>query len=394
MRGSKTGSGMSRCQKSPSNRNICVFITSLMVAQICLADVSAIKTSKKVLDDQAKNPSASISWVEEFRKLPVSVNASLSNSVGIGTFVAGYRKMPSWSSTLSLSPSYKVPVFLGLPKSSVSASIGLDVSWLQSYATSGQVAKRQVRVSDVGLGWSMPKAIHFESIDVALSPKLGATLPISIMSRAQNRVMGFSGGLSIGWAASDFSASWSPSASGWLHSGAMRTFSCRAVSNPYNDGEVALPPVINPNDPDANIEDYMLPSVAYRDEESGLDGRCIIAGRQTLASLKNAFDFAWAPGAHRINLGFGIYHSFLRGLSDAPELRSSNASGQNFRESTMGRISYSYRLPVEFDASVSVGLSSYQPIYDKRGNIRLPFFDFFSASNNFTQMFVNISAGI
>jgi len=282
---------------------------------------------------------------------PLGIDAALSNSVGIGTFIPGYRQVPDYSTTLSLSPHYSLPQFWSMPQITMSAGMDIGIAWLDSSQTAVSDGVRSPRVSDVSLTFAMPKAVNIESWGLSFSPRVGAVFPASKTSQALNRVLGLSVGGTVKWAKSDFSISWSPGFTGFLHSGPAKTVNCNT----------AQPPMINPHDPDFSLDAYVSSIVN--------DGNCDVSGRQTIGTLKNVLNFSYAPSRHNLTVGLEWRVSFLRPLVDNPDLRSIYASNQSFTETVLGRIEYGYTFPVGFDFGIAGGIMSYQGSYTKDGNI-------------------------
>lgn len=313
------------------------------------------------------------------------LSTSLGNSVGIGTFVSGYSQTPSWSTSLSLSPSYKIPQFWGLPRISLSAYEMISVWWLDSYSTTAANAQNRVVLSDLSLTASMPKMLDFESSGFSFGVSMGASVPVSMFSRNINRVLGFTGSLPVSWSKWGFSAGFTPSVSGWAYSDSNISAPCFEMA----------PATINPYDANADINQAIqgLTIIKNGDERLG-DGRCVVSGRQNTWSLTNSFSLGWSNPNHAVNIGLSWYINFLRPLADRPDLRSEHARAQNFTETTMGRIAYSYTLPIEMNLILSAGILSWQSVLDSSGNLTFPFFDFRTPGNNQTQIFVQATVGI
>lgn len=322
-------------------------------------------------------------------KSPLSGSATLGNSLGIGTFVAGHGQVPSLTSSLTVTPAYALPKVSGMPTLNLSAFASMNMWWLKSYSTSAFNASNRISYSDITLTLSAPKIVNFSDIGLSLSSNIGLTAPISKISRTLNRMAGFQVGGDVTYQKSAFSVSWFPAFSTWAYSGAAMTGPCREVG----EGSV-LPPVINPQDINFGLDQYLQELVISRSEERNSDGTCLVVGRQTIGMLSNAMRAAWAPGRHNVALSFAWYINYLRPLSSNPSLVGDHASLQNFTQATLGKLSYAYQIPVGFDLSVSGGIMSYQASFSKQGNFNFPFFDFVTPGKNQTQLFFQITAGI
>ena len=323
------------------------------------------------------------------KKSSLSASATLSNSLGVGTFVSGYGQVPSLTSSLTIAPSFALPRFAGLSQMDLSASASLNWWWLNSMSTSSFNAHNRLSYSDISLSLSAPKIVNFDRLGISFSPNIGLTAPISKISMALNRVLGFQMGSNIAYQKSDFSVGWLPSFSTWVHSGAAMTAPCGEAG-----ASSALPPVINPQNINFELDQYLQELVITRSEERNSNRSCLVKGRQTIGMLSNTVNAAWAPGRHNLSFSFGWYINYLRALSNKPDLRADHASTQNFTEATLGRIAYSYRIPVDFDLVVGGGVISYQASFSKQGNLNFPFFDFVTPGKNQTQFFLQLTAGI
>ena len=310
-----------------------------------------------------------------------SLSTSLSNSVGLGTFVAGHANNPAWSTSISISPSYQFKSFWGLPRINLSASQTIGFWWLENRHTSATDFENRVSFSDLNITASMSGILRAEEAGVSLGASLGTLFPTSLLSRRINRVMAFELNLPLRWSKWGFSAGWTPGVSSWIYSNPNISAPCFHV----------LPGAFNPNDINADVEQILQGLAISRNVGNG---RCLVAGRQTVASLSNMFSAGWANDNHSVSFGFGWFLSFLRPLAERPETRGEWASGQNFTEALLGRIAYSYTVPLEVPVIITSGVSTYQASYSKSGKLNFPFFDFVTPGNNQTQFFVQATVRI
>lgn len=335
------------------------------------------------------NRQSMVAQGEVSEKYPLGIDATLSNSVGIGTFLTGYGNVPSFATSLTLMPHYDLPKFRSLPRMILSAAASINWWWLDSYYTSAFNQRNRFLYSDLSLNLTMPNALEIPSANLSFAPNISVNVPISQLSRSFNRILGLGVGANLNWSASHFSVAWMPSLSGWLYSSPNLTMACGE-----SGGAKPMPPIINPQNSDYDLSQYMQTLVLSRSGEQNADGTCNIVGRQSLGTLSNLLAFGWSPGAHNISVALGWYLSFLRPLEDRPDLTGIAASGQGFSEATMGRIAYSYTIPVDFNLVISGGVLSYQAIFDKQARISFPFFDFVTPGRNQTQFFIQLAAGI
>jgi hypothetical protein len=314
-----------------------------------------------------------------------ALSTSLGNSIGIGTFVADYARVPSWTTSLSINPSYQIPQFWGLPRISVSAFEMLTTWWLNSYRTTDNDAQNRLALSDLNLNVSMPEILNFESTGFSLGANLGLQAPVSTFSRNINRILGFSADMPVSWSKWGFHARFTPSVSAWAYSDTNIRVPCLSMSSP----------MVNPYDASADIGQMIqgLSIVRNGDERLG-DGQCLAVGRQNIWSLNNGVSLGWSNPNHSVSVSLNWMINFLRPLADRPELRNESASGQNFTEATSGRIAYAYTLPIETNLVLSAGVMSWQSSLDSAGRVTFPFFDFVTPGNNQTQIFVQATVGI
>lgn len=128
-----------------------------------------------------------------------ALSTSMGNSVGIGTFVTGYSQTPSWSTSLILNPTYKIPEFWGLPRISLSAYQLVSVWWLDSYVTTPTNAQNRVVFSDLMMSAIMNKILNFETSAFSIGAGPGLWAPVSSFSRNMNRILGFTFSVPVAW---------------------------------------------------------------------------------------------------------------------------------------------------------------------------------------------------
>jgi hypothetical protein len=338
-------------------------------------------------------------------KFPLGAAIGLTNSLGTGTFAPGYTNNPSLNTSLSIKPSFNIPKLLGdwQPAASLSAGISADMEWMSSYTGSGQAGTydRQVRIRDMSFAASFPALINETFSGISVSPVLALKVPLSVYSRYQNRLVGVSGAAPISWSLEtmlgNFSAAYSPSASGWFHSEKSATQPCGSEASPFfNVGQDATD----------GLTDH--PTIVSREGEvSDVNGNCITKGRQSVASVANAASLGWSYpdffGSHSVSAGFGVYHGFLRpindlgaGTSSSYANNSSTTLGSNTpSELTDGSLSYTYGLPTDLNLSVTAGIYSLQTMWDQQGDFRFPWFDFnVQSGNNFTRGFLTLNLAL
>ena len=314
-----------------------------------------------------------------------SVSTSVGNSVGIGTFVSGYSQTPSWITSLSLNPRYQLPAFWGMPRINLSAYQYASVWWLESYHTTANDRDNRIALSDTILGASMNSILDFKKSGFSMGAGLDFWLPASQFSRSMNRIIGMNPSIPMRWSQWGFNAGYTPSALMWAHSQNGVSVPCMEMSSA----------IINPYDANMGLDQVLQGlSISNSDDERMGDGTCMVSIRQNIWTLNNLFYLGWSNQNHAINVSLTWYLNFLRPLSDRPELKSQNASLNNFNEVTAGKIVYSYTLPTETHMVLSAGVTSWQASYDRSGRLTFPFFDFVTPNNNQTQIFLQATVGI
>lgn len=322
----------------------------------------------------------------EASKYPLSIAAELNNSVGIGSFVSGNRKNSSWTTSLALAPSYLLPKIAGSVNHVLSMEFSLGVQWFDSYGTSSADLARRAQYSDIVVSYNLPKLLYIESVGYFLSPSVALSAPISVLSRAANKALGYGIGFSTGFEFGDFTVAYTPKFSGSLFHTPYMTVDCSSSS--FQD-------TINPSNIDFSLESQMV-GVSCPASEVLQNGSRIVPGRQTVAAVSNALSIAWSPGNHKISMMVRWDIGFLRSQQEYAgfDLSSTYASKRSITEITVGMIAYTYKLPIEVDTSFTLGMMSFQPMYAQDGRIRFPFFDFITPSNNLTQLFLTWTIGV
>lgn len=321
---------------------------------------------------------------------PLHIQATLDNSVGNGIFAPGYQAQPSWSSSLNLRPSASLPKFADwAPRMLLSGSITFGVNnWLPSFSNS-DTFDRQITLSDASLTLIMPGLYREEFTGIGFSLIAQATAPLSLGSRQNNNITNLVLGGQFMWLAPEtpvgqLFVQYTPSVRGSLYSQVGPTIACGTPTS--------LPPASNGSQPNVGFED--IPLAFGRTEQLLPNGDCILAGRQSMASVSNRVTTGWSLDAHNLSVGLSWAHTFLRPLKNDPNLVSSFASGQNFNESNSGFVAYTYTVPVDFNMFLSGGIFSSQPAYNRQGGLRFPFYDFVTPANNFSGAFFDVTVGI
>ena len=332
----------------------------------------------------------------EVSTFPLSMNASLGTSVGMGTFVPSAKFNPSLRNSLSLNPSFSIPVPDGMPKLSLSGGINFGIEWATSQRQSTVAYNRIVRVSDFSMTLGAGKLYKESFTGITVGGNLTGFVPISLASRAAGRWLFGVGGLSFRWSTPELGPIGKINF-GYSPKMALRGYGEVATTIPCESAALALPSGLNAG---TGVEQSL---VSFRRVEQLPNGKCILAGRQSLATQSNGFSVSWSQGNHSLSANFAYNITFLRPLSKGLP-SSENASSQDFMESTSGGFSYTYNVPIEQNLSITAGMGSGYGVQGMDGSLRLPFYDlvsffgpfggFVGAANNNTTAYVSVSAGI
>jgi len=114
------------------------------------------------------------------------------------------------------------------------------------------------------------------------------------------------------------------------------------------------------------------------------------------SSYLNALSADWSfLEHHSVSVSFSYSVGFVRGLRNDPSLAGAHATNQNFSDNTSGSLSYSYELPFDFvHSSISAGVGSGQPAFDREGNFNFPFWNFWYPNSNTSSAFFDVSVHI
>jgi hypothetical protein len=247
-----------------------------------------------------------------------------------------------------------------------------------------------VQFADLAFGVSAPKVYELPDLGLSFSAGLPIIVPISKSSRALSRLMSIGVSTGVSFKKSYFSVSFVPLAKAWIHSAQAKSIPCYDTQGDRSVDSGLL----NPQNVDFEVDQYMMSLSLYRDNESEDGATCILAGRQNTWSLKLPVTASFTLESHKIAVGLSYYWSFLRPLENRPELSSPNSSSQSFTQAVLGKVAYTYTLPTAFDLALSTGLISYQSVFSKTGSIVFPFFDFVTPVKNQTHIFLEMTASL
>jgi hypothetical protein len=290
---------------------------------------------------------------------PFGADFYLTNNVGASTVSSAYKQDPYIASTLYIYPTYKSGPIWGEREIKVHAEVSGNLEWVgQGNPLSGSFGNK-MSLGDLKVRAELKKALHSSDLGLSFSPALKLEAPVSKGSRISNRVLGLGGFFSATWSKWGLFFTYKPVFLGYFY------------SEPFKSG---------------GCSDDALPS----DRLAG--GDCKIAGRQTMALLKNGLFTGYTNGNHTLTLGFRSYHSFLRGAGQGEKAEKIPSSG--VLEATLGLLEYAYNIPVPVPTTLMVGVSGFQNPYDAKGGFRMPFFNFDEPEKNLTEGYVAVNVSI
>ena len=272
---------------------------------------------------QAAFSQATKSWL--------STDFSIENSVGIGTFVSGSRRVPDWTTLFTLLPKAELPIPQSFPKMFMSAELAASVVWLGT---------QRIEFPDLIFEFGVPTIYEIPQAGISFSTTVPVIAPTSLASRAMNRVLGTGLDLGIKWTNSNFSLALTPALRGFIYGDELKSF------------------------------------------------------RQSVMTIKTKVAGSWNHEAHKISAGVTYYWNFLRPLEYRPELASQNSNSQSWTQSVMGKVAYSYGLPLPLETTLTAGIVSFQSVFSKTGSLLSPFFDFQTPNKNQTQIFLEMTASL
>lgn len=295
----------------------------------------------------------------ETTKRPIGADFYVTNNVGAGTAFTKYQQDPYVASTLYLYPYYKTAAFLGEREFRLQTELSSVVEWMsKGNPINGSVANK-LGLGDLKVRAEFKKALYHQGSGIALSPALKLEAPLSKASRESNRVIGLGGYINATWSKWGLFLSYKPVALGFAYSVPYKSGSC-----PENSGS----------------DDVVLGDV------------CKIAGRQTMALIKNGLFGGYTYGNHTATIGFRSYHQILRKPNSGEKAEEKPTSG--VLESSLGVVEYAYKMESTWPTTLSLGVSSMQNPYDMKDGFRMPFFSFKEPSKNQTEAYVALNVSI
>lgn len=294
------------------------------------------------------------------KRLPIGAELNLGTNVGAGTvFPSTYNQGSFVATSLYAYPYYKTEKFWGEREFKLHGEASTAFEWLgKGNPFPGQI-NNKFSFGDVKVRAELKKALYAKDAGLSLATAFELEAPVSKSARTANRIIGLGGFLNAAWSKYGVTLSYKPVAIAYIHSTPFKSDACSA---------------------DAVDSDKLS------------NGDCLVAGRQTMVTLKNTVQLGYEFGNNSLTLAFRTYHNFLRrpGSGEKTELKASS----NITESTLSFLEYAYNFPTEIPTSIILGLSGYQAPYDASGSFRVPFFNFTEPEKNETEAYVQLNVTI
>jgi hypothetical protein len=234
---------------------------------------------------------------------PLSALVGIGNSVGLGTFMPDYQRMPSWGSSVSLSLMLRMPKMGMMPSSIVSIGSATSVPWLYAYSSGNNANLNQVLVSDTRVNYRVPSLWRSAELGLNVGAGTGMSLPTSLRSRYNNLGTSLRVSLPISFSKAGFNVFWNSSFG----------YNIYTQQNPLTQRMFSE-------------EDASRFLIVCRPAEVLGDDMCLRKGRPMDFSVSNTFSVGYGIKRHFFNAGLTWGLGFQRALSEAPELQSEYAS--------------------------------------------------------------------
>jgi hypothetical protein len=351
----------------------------LLMGWAVIAAVPAAAQTQLQLQQQAKQGEGGAA-----EPMPLHATASLTHSVGSGTFVTGSGNNPTLSSALTLTPlaSYRGFTFL------LNQSFGFE--YTQSDYTS---APNQVEMSDLVVAGRYNR---FSVADVLILPTVSYVAPLSLSSRNVGSVGTLGGGVRGIYNFNDYGLTVYATAS-TAFTGLVPALSQRFASNDTK-------PVVDDSGNSLATVGCNVRNIQELSSYACLDGNLPSVWRWSTGT-----GIAWSglDGKLNVNVDLGFSQGFSAYYGADDEFTAANArTGWTPRQSTSGNISVTY-VPVGW-FFLTGGLGSQQALFTNNcfasddnatdecvagdvsnEHVRFPFWDFETPRDNNSSLFVD-----
>lgn len=292
---------------------------------------------------------------------PVGATIIYENAVGIGTFVGDeFQRRPLWSMSLSMRPIVRLGDSM-----SIIARLDIAKDIIENADSTGTV-KSQTLLSDTILTFNMAPIVEEPVTGIKLSGWVDLLLPTSLLSQYQSKILTARLGLGL---SKEF---------GWVNLYYQTRFSKNFHKYDH--------PVLS--QPDGGIA-TCLPSAGGALVDTDVCAPGGVANSSFQFMNRGTVEFVPYEGLS-ITVDFIAYNDFTYDVNPDDALTNGNAvAGRGQRDLTQGTFEVGYQ--VNPYLGVSLGTTTLQPpkTLDNEG-FRFPFFDFRTASNNFTTVYLDL----
>ena len=362
---------------------ILLFFSSLFLSNTALAtdntEASATPENETLLATQSEEEATSdqegesVTVEEEAEEEesgsilgPVSVNASVTNIVSMGTLFRDQYTVTNYDLlSFGMGASYSSPV------EGLGFSLGMGFSKYLTEA-GGSIYQREARFGDMSAGMSYGPIFSTER-GLSMSGSMGWTIPTSRASRFEGLRTGVSTGLSFSRSFGSLSLSYSFGFYKNFHRATSITVDCSDIE------QGCL--VSNDSGETKGSDEVVLDIIAREGGTENIDSDTIALDTGVLGSFgfSNSFSmgYSWFPGfSTRISLGLSDNFTYDNGtITTRDEYTSPNAiTGRGHSQGMSGSLSASYAFLDHF--SLSLGFSTGQsPLTSDNRRLRFPFWD-------------------
>jgi hypothetical protein len=320
--------------------------------------------------------------------LPLHVSASLTHSVGSGTFIVNTDNNPTVSSALTLNPSLSWGGFTWL----VNQSFGIE--YTQSDSTTNP---NQVEMSDTLVGVRYTK-LALEDLNVSFVPSVGYALPLSLTSRNVGSLGSITGGVRAIWNAPDYGLS--------FYGAASTGFTALVPALSQRFQKLASRPTVD----DAG-NDLATAGCNPRNDQELSSYACLEGGLPSIWRWGSGVGASWTglDDQLSVSLDLGFAQGFSSYFGPDDEFTADNARvGWTPRQSTSGNLSVTWG-PLAW-LSITGGINSSQGLFTNNcyaadadagdacnagelsnEHVRFPFFDFETPRDNNSSVYIDTS---
>ena len=307
---------------------------------------------------------------EDDAPLPIRAALAVSTSVGIGTFADGVQRQPSV--TTSFSPSLTYDIGNGM---SLRTSIG--GVWYQINDYSSALEEGRFLLTDLGLTFGHSSIASDKETGFNLSGQFSLSLPTSLASQYQNRILAISPRLAASWKVGPVTIATSVQFKKYFMTSSTPSINCEAYENETECIEGRGPDPTGGFVSEVRGGEVFIPSY-------GLSSFYV--------SYSPSVTWEMVEGLN-LNLAVIAYHIFGVVSTEVDDLSSPNAKrGRNQTDRLLSSVSLSYAVHKNLGISLGLSTDTVRP-YGADGK-DFVFFDFSRASDNITSVSLGLTGSI